>query len=107
MFTELKSSFVYYGCPIIYLTINPGDRHSPCKDSKHSGVNSRIRSSMGFAHTDHIVALFAFFLYSPSPTFLVFSSFQLVYNLNLFITCSLPHHCQTVPADPSLVRSHP
>src|SRR5436190_18932601 len=27
-----------------------------CKDSKHSGVNSRIRSSMGFARTDHIVA---------------------------------------------------
>ena len=29
MLTELKSSFVYYGCPVIYLTINPGDRHSP------------------------------------------------------------------------------
>jgi hypothetical protein len=29
MLTELKSSFIYHGCPIIYLTINPGDRHSP------------------------------------------------------------------------------
>ena len=29
MLTELKSSFVYHGCPVIYLTINPGDRHSP------------------------------------------------------------------------------
>jgi len=37
-------------------------KRSLCKDSKHSGVNSCIRSSMGFARTDHIVALFAFFL---------------------------------------------
>ena len=29
MLTELKSSIVYHGCPVIYLTINPGDRHSP------------------------------------------------------------------------------
>ena len=29
MLTELKSSFVYFGCPVIYLTINPTDRHSP------------------------------------------------------------------------------
>ena len=29
MLIELKSSFVYHGCPVIYLTINPGDRHSP------------------------------------------------------------------------------
>ena len=29
LLTELKSSFVYYGCLVIYLTINPGDRHSP------------------------------------------------------------------------------
>src|SRR5215475_7097629 len=29
MLTELKSSFIYHGCPVIYLTINPGDRHSP------------------------------------------------------------------------------
>src|SRR5437667_11563569 len=29
MLTELKSSFVYHGCPVIYLNINPGDRHSP------------------------------------------------------------------------------
>jgi hypothetical protein len=29
MLTELKSSFIYYGCPVIYLTINPGERHCP------------------------------------------------------------------------------
>ena len=29
MLTEIKSSMVYHGCPVIYLTINPGDRHSP------------------------------------------------------------------------------
>src|SRR5271155_2921952 len=29
MLTELKSSIVHYGCPIVFLTINPGDRHSP------------------------------------------------------------------------------
>jgi Helitron helicase-like domain at N-terminus len=27
--TDLKSSFVYYGTPTIYLTINPADRYSP------------------------------------------------------------------------------
>jgi hypothetical protein len=29
MLTELKSSIVHYGCPIVFLTLNPGDRHSP------------------------------------------------------------------------------
>jgi len=29
MFAELKSSVVYYGLPVIYLTLNPGERHSP------------------------------------------------------------------------------
>ena len=29
MLTELKSSIVHYGCLIIFLTLNPGDRHSP------------------------------------------------------------------------------
>ena len=29
MLTQLKSSIVYYGCPIVFLTLNPGDRHSP------------------------------------------------------------------------------
>ena len=28
MLTELKSSFVYHECSVIYLTINPEDRHS-------------------------------------------------------------------------------
>ena len=26
---ELKLSMVYYGCPVIFLTINPADLHSP------------------------------------------------------------------------------
>ena len=29
MLAQLKSSIVYHGCPIIFLTINPGERHSP------------------------------------------------------------------------------
>jgi len=29
MLTELKSSMVYYGCPVIFLTLNPADLHSP------------------------------------------------------------------------------
>ena len=29
MLVELKSSVVYHGCPIIFLTLNPGDLHSP------------------------------------------------------------------------------
>jgi hypothetical protein len=29
MLVELKSSMMYYGCPTIFLTINPGERHSP------------------------------------------------------------------------------
>src|SRR5579859_1474055 len=29
MLTQLKSSIVYYGCPIVFLALNPGDRHSP------------------------------------------------------------------------------
>jgi len=29
MLTELKWSFVYFGCPVIYLKINPANRHSP------------------------------------------------------------------------------
>ena len=27
--TELKSSIVHYGCSIVFLTLNPGDQHSP------------------------------------------------------------------------------
>ena len=26
---QLKSAVVLYGCPLIFLTINPADRHSP------------------------------------------------------------------------------
>jgi hypothetical protein len=29
MLTQLKSSIVYYGCPIVFLTLNPGDQYSP------------------------------------------------------------------------------
>ena len=29
MLTELKSSMVYYGCPVIFLTLNPAELHSP------------------------------------------------------------------------------
>lgn len=29
LLTEIKSLIVYYGLPLIYLTLNPGDRHSP------------------------------------------------------------------------------
>lgn len=29
MLVELKSSVVYHGCPIIFITLNPGDLHSP------------------------------------------------------------------------------
>jgi hypothetical protein len=29
MLVELKSSVVYHGCPIIFLTLNPGDLYSP------------------------------------------------------------------------------
>ena len=43
MLAELKSSTVYYGCPTIYMTINPGDLHSPlCL--KYSGVEIDIKN---------------------------------------------------------------
>ena len=29
LLVQLKSAMVYHGCPILYLTINPGERHSP------------------------------------------------------------------------------
>lgn len=29
MLMQLKSSIVYHGCPIVFLTLNPGDRYSP------------------------------------------------------------------------------
>ena len=29
MLTELKLSIIHYGCPIVFLTLNPSDRHSP------------------------------------------------------------------------------
>ena len=29
MLTQLKSSIVHYGCPIVFLTLNPADRHAP------------------------------------------------------------------------------
>jgi Helitron helicase-like domain at N-terminus len=29
MFSQLKSSIIRYGFPVIYLTLNPGEKHSP------------------------------------------------------------------------------
>jgi len=29
MFSQLKSSVIYHGFPVIYLTLNPGEKHSP------------------------------------------------------------------------------
>ena len=29
MLVQLKSSMVYFGCPLIFITFNPGERHSP------------------------------------------------------------------------------
>jgi hypothetical protein len=29
MLVQLKSSMVYFGCPLIFITINPGERYSP------------------------------------------------------------------------------
>jgi hypothetical protein len=29
LLAQLKSSMVYHGCPLIFFTINPGERHSP------------------------------------------------------------------------------
>src|SRR5437667_6556437 len=58
MLTELKSSFVYYGCPVIYLTINPGDRHSPLAllyAEIKINVNNFIPDAYSF--TDRVQAL--------------------------------------------------
>ena len=45
MLTELKSSFVYYGCPVIYLTINSADRRSPLA-LFYSGVKINVDNFM-------------------------------------------------------------
>jgi hypothetical protein len=29
LLTQLKCAMIYHGCPIIFLTLNPGERHSP------------------------------------------------------------------------------
>jgi len=29
LLTQLKASMIYHGCPFIFFTINPGERHSP------------------------------------------------------------------------------
>ena len=42
MLAELKSSVVYFGYPIIYITINPGDLHSPLP-LLYAGVEIDIR----------------------------------------------------------------
>ena len=43
MLAELKSSTVYHGFPTIYMTINPGDLHSPLS-IKYSGVDIDINN---------------------------------------------------------------
>ena len=56
--TELKSSFVYYGCPVIYLTINPGDRHSPLA-LLYAGIKINVNSFIPDEHsfTERVRAL--------------------------------------------------
>src|SRR5947207_8244912 len=58
MLTELKSSFVYHGCPVIYLTINPGDRHSPLA-LLYAGIKINVNSFIPDEHsfTEQVRAL--------------------------------------------------
>jgi hypothetical protein len=58
MLTELKSSFVYFGCPVIYLTVNPADRHSPLA-LLYSGVNIDIANfvSDDYSYTKRVQSL--------------------------------------------------
>jgi hypothetical protein len=58
MLTELKSSFVYYGCPVIYLTINPGDRHSPLA-LLYAGIKINVNNFIPdeYSFTDRVQAL--------------------------------------------------
>ena len=58
MLTELKSSFVYYGCPVIYLTINPGDRHSPLA-LLYAGIKINVDSFIPdeYSFTERVQAL--------------------------------------------------
>ena len=58
MLTELKSSFVYHGCPVIYLTINPGDRHSPLA-LLYAGIKINVNNFIPdeYSFTDRVQAL--------------------------------------------------
>jgi hypothetical protein len=58
MLAELKSSFVYYGCPVIYLTINPGDRHSPLA-LLYAGIKIKVDSFVSdeYSFTERVQSL--------------------------------------------------
>ena len=58
MLTELKSSVVFYGMPVIYLTINPGDRNSPLP-LLYSGVKINVKNFIpeDYRYTDRVTWL--------------------------------------------------
>ena len=58
MLMELKSSFVYYGFPVVYLTINPADRHSPLA-LLYSGVKINVDNfiSDDYSYTERVQTL--------------------------------------------------
>jgi hypothetical protein len=58
MLTELKSLFIYHGCPVIYLTVNPGDRHSPLA-LLYAGVKINVEDFIPeeYSFTDRVHAL--------------------------------------------------
>lgn len=58
MLTELKSSLIYHGCPVIYLTINPGDRYSPLA-LLYAGVQINVDSFIAeeYSFTDRVKKL--------------------------------------------------
>ena len=58
MLTELKSSSIYYGFPVIYLTINPADRHSPLA-LLYSGVKIDVNNFMpdNYSYTERVQTL--------------------------------------------------
>lgn len=58
MLTELKSSFIYFGCPVIYLTLNPGDRHSPLA-LLYAGVKINVKNFIPeeYSFTDRVQKL--------------------------------------------------
>ena len=45
MLTQLKSSMVHFGCPILFLTLNPGERDSPIS-LYYAGVKIDLKTFM-------------------------------------------------------------